>query len=150
MSSGHDRDRVALGLTDVEEDRTMRRGGPEGAPQVLRFVIDAARHLADRHFQNVTVLDVRGLSDLTDFIVIASGTSDRQILSVASEVEDLAAAVDLARYGRESDGSSTWVVLDFVDAVIHLFEPATRAHYDLEMLWGDAATIGWERDADSE
>ncbi len=42
------------------------------------------------------------------------------------------------------------VVLDFVDAVIHLFEPATRAHYDLEMLWGDAATIGWERDADSE
>ncbi len=150
MPTGHDRDRMALGLTDVEEDRTLRRGGPEGAQQVLRFVLDAARHLEDRHFQNVMVLDVRGLSDLTDYIVIASGTSDRQILGVAGEVEDLAAAVNLDRYGRESDGSSTWVVLDFVDAVIHLFEPATRAHYDLEMLWGDAATIGWERDADSD
>ena len=145
---GPDRERIALGLTEADRTRTLQRGGPEDADQVRAFVIDTARLLTDRHFHEVVILDVRGLSDLTDYILIASGTSDRQILAVADEVEDTASAADLSRYGREGDDSGTWLVLDFVDAVVPLCEPATRAVYDLEMLWGDASTVTWRREAD--
>lgn len=112
------------------------------------FVIEAARLLTDLHCENALVFDVRGLSDLTDYILIASGTSDRQIKSVADDVEDLAARSGLGRLGRELDGPAKWLVLDFVDAVVHLFEPQTRAHYDLEMLWGDAERVPWRRNGD--
>ena len=50
-----------------------------------------------------------------------------------------------AAHGQDQDGSATWVALDFVDVVVHLFEPAARGHYDLEMLWGDAIKVAWRR-----
>ncbi len=112
------------------------------------FVIAAARLVTDLHCENALVFDVRGLSDMTDYILIASGTSDRQIKSVADDIEDLAARSGLGRLGRELDGPAKWLVLDFVDAVVHLFEPQTRAHYDLEMLWGDADRVTWRRNGD--
>ncbi len=113
--------------------------------QTYRFVIEAARLLRDRHCENIIALDVRGLSNLTDYILIATGTSDRQMKAVGHELEDLAKLHHLARIGREIDGSSTWLALDFVDVIAHLFEPATRTHYDLEMMWGDAKPIHWDR-----
>jgi ribosome-associated protein len=113
--------------------------------QTRQFVIEAARLLNDLHCQDIVALDVRGLSPVTDYIVIASGTSDRQIRSVGDNVEDLAQQYGFSRYGRETDGKTTWVVVDFVDVVCHLFEPATRGHYDLEMMWGDAKPIAWRR-----
>ena len=84
-------------------------------------------------------------TDLTDYILIASGTSDRQIKGVAGQINDLAEEQGLERFGSERDSDSTWLVLDYVDAIIHLFEPVARAHYDLEMLWGDAPKIAWRR-----
>lgn len=119
------------------------RDGEEAG--LRRFVIEAARLLSDRHCEDIRIFDVRGLSQLTDYIVIATGTSDRQMKSVGSEVADMAREQGLSRYGTERDGSTTWVVLDFVHVMVHLFEPATRAHYDLEMLWGDAPTVEWRR-----
>lgn len=122
---------------------------PKGTARELKvrgFVIEAARLISDLHCEHVVVYDVRGISDLTDYIVIASGTSDRQIKGVASQVCDLAQNNGLERFGSERDADSTWLVLDFVDSIIHLFEPATRAHYDLEMLWGDAPQVTWQRD----
>ncbi len=79
--------------------------------------------------------------------MLASGTSERQIRSVGQEVEDLAKKSGLKRFGRDEDGRASWIVVDFVDAVVHLFEPAARAHYDLEMLWGDAPRVHWQRRA---
>lgn len=90
-------------------------------------------------------MDVRGLSEVTDYVMIASGTSDRQIRSVADEVEETAGEHGLSRFGRDADAPSNWIALDFVDLIVHLFEPATRAHYDLEMMWGDAPRIPWKR-----
>ncbi len=118
--------------------------------KVRSFVIEAARLISDLHCEQVVVYDVRGISDLTDYIVIASGTSDRQIKGVASQVCDLAHSTGLERFGSERDADSTWLVLDFVDSIIHLFEPATRAHYDLEMLWGDAPQVIWQRDVNAK
>lgn len=129
----------------ADDARKSQRRRAADAGQACRFAIDAARLLSDSHCEDVIVLDVRGLSDLTDYVLIASGTSDRQIKSVGQDVEDLAKEAGFDRYGRDTDEDNTWLVLDFVDVIVHLFEPATRAHYDLEMMWGDAPQVEWRR-----
>ncbi|MFA9477222.1 ribosome silencing factor [Phycisphaerales bacterium AB-hyl4] len=109
------------------------------------FAIETARLLADSHCEDVVIFDVRGLSDLANYIIIASGTSDRQIKSLAGHVNELAREHGFVRYGSDRDAASTWLALDYVDLMVHLFEPATRAHYDMEMLWGDAPRVSWHR-----
>ncbi len=111
--------------------------------RVRGFAVEAARLLADLHCEQVLLYDVRGMSDLTDYVLIASGTSDRQIRSVGRHVQDLARTYGLGRFGDERDTTTRWLVLDFVEVMVHVFEPATRAHYDLEMLWGDAESVRW-------
>ena len=117
---------------------------PEGA-DATDFAIEAARLLNDFKCEDVMVFDVRGLSELTNHVILASGTSDRQMRSLADDLEDLGKAKGFERYGAEGDDAATWIVADFVEVVVHLFEPATRAHYDLEMLWGDAPQVKWRR-----
>jgi len=109
------------------------------------FVIEAARLLADRHCENVVLLDVRGLSQVCDYVLIGSGTSDRQMKSLAEELEDLGGANDNPVFRSSQDSSVTWIVIDFVDLVAHLFEPDQRAYYDLEGLWSDAESVDWQR-----
>jgi len=116
-------------------------------PDARDFAIEAARLLADSHCEDVLIYDVRGQSELTDYIILASGTSDVQMRSVGQHVNKLALDYELERYGREHDQSRKWIVLDYVEVMVHLFEPATRAHYDLEMMWGDAPRIPWRRSA---
>jgi ribosome-associated protein len=118
---------------------------PDDIAPEKAFAIASARELADRHCEDVLVLDVRGISPLTQFVVIASGTSDRQMRSAGVHLKDIARAFDYERLGSDRDDGTTWIVLDFVDVMVHLFEPATRGHYDLEMMWGDAPRITWRR-----
>jgi ribosome-associated protein len=112
---------------------------------MLDFAIEAARLVRDDKCEDVLLLDVRELSQVTDFIIIASGTSDRQMHSVLRHVEELGKSRGIPSFRSSADDRSTWLLIDFVDLVVHLFEPNTRAHYDLEMLWGDAPRIAWER-----
>ena len=113
--------------------------------QIQKFAIESARLLSDLHCEDVVVFDLQRLSNLTDYMLIATGTSDRQIRSISKDVDDLAEKLGLVRFGREIDDLATWNVLDFVDVVIHLFDPDTRAHYDLEMMWGDAPEVVWQQ-----
>ncbi len=115
------------------------------AAAVRDFAVAAARLISDSHGEEIALLDVRAVSDVSDYILIASGTSDRQMRSVADDIEDLAKTHHLERFGRDLDEATTWIVLDFVDVIVHLFDPNTRAHYDLEMLWGDAPRVEWKR-----
>ncbi len=131
------------GLPTDNAERAERR--QKSAADAQGFVVEAARLLKDRHCEDVSAFDVRGLSDVTDYILIASGTSDRQIKAVGDELEDTAKPHDLERFGRDVDEPTNWLVLDFVDVVVHLFESATRAHYDLEMMWDDAPKVDWAR-----
>lgn len=112
-----------------------------------RFVCHVARLLTDLHCEDVLVFDVREISQITDYLVIASGTSERQLIGVAGRVADLAKEMGLDRFGADTDGASTWRVIDFSTVMVHLFEPLTRAHYDLEMLWGDAPKLRWRDEA---
>lgn len=118
------------------------------APQRLeaeQFAVAAAQLLNDYDCEDVRVLDVRGISPLTYFIVIASGTSDRQLRSLAKQVSALGEELGFERFGNDADEAATWIVADFVEVMVHLFEPNTRGHYDLEMLWGDAPEVKWRR-----
>lgn len=117
--------------------------------RIRDFARTAARLAHDSHCSEVVLLDVRELSDISDYILIATGVSDRQIRSVGNDIELLAKESRLAKMGRDSDGRSSWVVLDFVDVVVHLFDGVARAHYDLEMMWGDAPKVRWQRKADA-
>ncbi len=119
------------------------RGSSPAAAE--HFAIESARLLSDDKCQDVIVLDVRGLTQVTDFIVIGTGTSDRQMRSVLDHVEELGGKSGFTAFKRSVDERSTWILVDFVDVIVHLFEPGTRAHYDLEMLWGDARRPEWER-----
>ncbi|MBI1335693.1 MAG: ribosome silencing factor [Phycisphaera sp.] len=132
---------------DTPTEATATRPSPGNVPgdQVRSLVIDIARTLKDLHCEDVLVYDVHGLSDVTDYIVIATGTSDRQIVSVGTQVEKLANTVGLEKFGKDVDGPTTWLVLDLVEVVVHLFDPHARAFYDLEMMWGDAPKIDWRR-----
>lgn len=112
------------------------------------FAVEAARLILDDKCHDVVVLDVRGLSQVTDYIVIGSGTSDRQMRSALDDVAKLGAEQGFRSFRTNADERATWLLADFVDVVVHLFEPNTRALYDLEMLWGDADRIEWMRPGD--
>lgn len=141
-----DPDTKALGHTPSAHRPQPRRHDDEAFAATLRaFVIEAAQLLEDRHCDNVIVFDVQGICQVTDYIIIATGTSDRQIKSLGSELKVLAKERDIARMGDAVDADSSWLVVDLVDVVVHLFEEATREHYDLEMMWDDAPQIDISR-----
>lgn len=129
--------------------RQLRENDPTYAAGVVdakTFATHAARLLHDDNCSDVIVLDVRGLRQDCDYIVIGSGTSDRQMRGVAKNVEDLGTKQGFSVYRKHADERATWILADFVHVVVHLFEPNTRATYDIEMMWADAPRIAWERD----
>ena len=111
----------------------------------LDFAMEAARLLEDRHCTEVKLLDLRGISQVCDFILIGSGTSDRQMRSVADEVGTLGKERGTSRFRTNNDPASTWIIVDFIDLVVHLFEPSRRAYYDLEDLWSDSLSVEFAR-----
>ncbi len=102
------------------------------------FALAAAKVAAERHCSNITVLDLRGKSPATDYFVIATGTSNRQMRTVADEISEAAREQGLQRFGRAGYEQARWILLDYVDVVIHIFDSEYRDYYDLELLWGDA------------
>lgn len=108
-----------------------------------QFAVESARTAHELKCEEVVVMDLRGLSGVTDFFVIATGTSDRQLRSVAERIEEYGHRVGSRVFGRAGYDLGQWVLLDFVDVVVHLFDPERRAYYDLELLWGDAPKIDW-------
>jgi ribosome-associated protein len=105
------------------------------------FAIAAARIAQERHCSDILVLDLRGLSPATDYFVIATGTSERQMRTVCDEVTQAGREQSMSRFGRAGYEQGRWILLDFVDVVIHLFDSEYRSFYELELLWGDAEKV---------
>lgn len=103
----------------------------------------AATAIEDKQGRNVTLLDVSNLLGITDVFVIGSGSSQRQVRTLAQEVEGRLSAHGREPLHREGVEHSRWVLLDYGDVVVHLFDEETRAYYDLERLWGDAPRLEW-------
>jgi ribosome-associated protein len=109
------------------------------------FAVAAARVAAERHCSDIVVLDLKGKSPATDYFVIATGTSDRQMRTVADEICEAAREQGQQRFGRAGYEQARWILLDFVDVVIHIFDAEYRDYYDLELLWGDAKQLKWDK-----
>jgi len=102
------------------------------AETLKELIVDA---LEDLKAVNTVTLDVTGLTDVMDYLVISSGTSNRHVKSLASNVSMEAKKQGMRPIGVEGDDAGEWVLVDFGDVVVHVMLPATRDFYDLERLW---------------
>lgn len=109
----------------------------QDSPPLLSLVRKA---LEDMKAVDIRVLDVRGLSDVTDYMVIAGGTSDRHLRSVADRVVQMCKAAGQRPLGVEGEQQGEWVLVDLPDVMVHIMLPRTRELYQLEQLW-DAGSI---------
>ena len=135
--------------------------GPHGAPlanardfwyyslvpngNACQFAIELARIAHDHKASEITALDLRGISPVTDYIVICTGTSDRQIRAVADRVIEYGKMVGERPFGFAGHETARWIVIDYVDVVFHIFALPYRSYYDLELLWGDGPRLEWAR-----
>jgi ribosome-associated protein len=99
----------------------------------------AAELALERKGHDIVVLDLRGISTATDFFVLVSGTSDVQVKAIADHVVEELKTTGVRPTHVEGMRGARWVLLDYVDFVVHVFHPQARGFYQLENLWGDAA-----------
>jgi ribosome-associated protein len=102
--------------------------------KLQRTVVDA---LEDIKAQDIQVFNTTGLSDLFDRVVVASATSNRQTRSLASHVKEKAKEKGFPVVSTEGEDSGEWVLVDLGDMIVHIMQPAIRAYYNLEELWGE-------------
>lgn len=108
----------------------------------------AAREALEKKAKDVTVIDLRHLSSVTDYFVICSGDSDIQVQAIALHIKDKLkeAGFDLLR--MEGYLHAQWVLLDYGDFVVHVFHHEARAFYSLERLWGDAPPVDFDQETE--
>lgn len=114
------------------------------APGVISIGVDAAE---GRKATDVVALDLRGISSITDYFVICSGSSDTNVRAIADAVEEKLAAEGIKPFGVEGRSEGTWILLDYVDFVFHIFHHEKRAAFSLEELWSDAGRLEQETTA---
>lgn len=119
--------------------RTRSRRRAVERADVLQQIVAAA--LEDMKAVNVKALDVRGLTDIADMFVIASGNSDRHVKSIADRVVEKAKEAGFRAYGTEGARDGEWVLVDLNDVVVHVMLPRVREFYGLERLWEGGAPV---------
>ena len=100
--------------------------------EIAKILVSA---LEDRKAEDVRTYDVRGVSGLADFFVVASGTAAPHLKALVAGTQQAMRAAGVASYRTSGDPESGWIVVDYVDVVVHLFSPEARAYYALEKLW---------------
>jgi ribosome-associated protein len=110
-------------------------------PADLRRAIEL---IIDRKGQDMLLLDLRGLSNSTDYFLLVNGTSDTHVRAIADHLIDELRSEGMKPDHIEGLRTGRWVLIDFIDFVIHVFHPTAREFYQLERLWGDAPVIAVE------
>jgi ribosome-associated protein len=107
--------------------------------------VHAVQAALDKQAAEPAVLDLRGLSDVTDFFLICHGNSERQVLAIVDAVEErLRKELNLRPSHVEGRRTADWILMDYVDLVVHVFRSDRREFYRLERLWGDAPALDVE------
>lgn len=130
----------------------MREGPVDSRPgrnrpggKALQRALAAARTAEENRGRDIVVLDMRELSSMFDYFVLATGTSRRQLHAISEEIDHvLEERMGDRRLGIEGFQQGRWILLDYGDVVVHLFDPETRAYYALEELWADAERVPYE------
>lgn len=107
---------------------------------IARLAADA---IADKKGQDIVLLEVGDLFVITEVFVIATGTSRPHVQTLADRVEELLKEAGIRPLRDEGRPEAEWVLLDYGEVMVHLFQPAAREYYDLERLWRDAPVIEW-------
>lgn len=108
------------------------------------MAIGAARAAASKQAADIVILDVRDVIVITDYFVIATGGTERQVRTIVDAVEKVLRDRGERPIRREGEAEGRWVLLDYVDVVVHVFGQEERDFYDLERLWRDAPTVDWQ------
>ncbi|MEK6644010.1 MAG: ribosome silencing factor [Planctomycetota bacterium] len=108
-----------------------------------RFGIACAKLMKEDHCEDVVMLDLVGISPICDYFVIGTGTSDRQMRAVADHIEQMGRKMGERAYIVDGYQEGAWVIVDYVDTVIHLFDEERRLYYDLDSMWGERPRIDW-------
>lgn len=108
---------------------------PEEFPPEVGRAVELA---LERKALHVAILDLKGISSATDYFVIATGNSDVQVKAIADHIVDELKKDDVRPAHVEGMRGGRWVLVDYIDFVVHVFHPEARAFYQLENLWGDA------------
>jgi len=112
----------------------------------LEQVIEMAKLAQGRNAEDILVLDLREISPVTDYFIIATGTSDRQICSLADEIKhEMKSRYQTQLFRAAGMEQGDWVVMDYFDFVVHIFNRDLRKYYDLELIWGEAKRIDWQK-----
>jgi len=112
------------------------------------WILDIARLIEGRHGRDIVLLDVRDISPVADYFLVATGTSSRQLVAIADELKQIGKKNGNPPWKIAGRDTGQWVVVDFVDIVVHLFSEELRNYYELEMVWGQADRVEW-RDNES-
>lgn len=113
------------------------------------LAIEAARAADDKKATDVLIMDMRDTLGITDYFVIASGTNDRQVKRIRDAVEERLREHGVKPVRREGERFGRWVLLDYLDIVVHVFLDEDREYYNLERLWGNVPTVEWQDGAGS-
>ena len=125
-----------------EETSSPTINDPDASRDLALQVAEAA---LDKKASRIEIIDVRGKVDYTDYVVVMSGRSDRQVAAIARGIEETLKRDHGQRCaGVEGLPQGNWVLLDFGDVVVHIFHQDTRGYYDLEALWLDADRVEFE------
>ena len=116
------------------------------AQLTLEQAIQCARIGEDNIAKDILILDLRGITPIFDFFVLMTGASRRQIHTLAEEVDAFMRSQDEKRLSIQGYQASRWVVQDYGDIVVHVFDQDSRAYYALEDLWADANQVDWQRE----
>ena len=124
---------------------TKKKTSPADLPPALDRAMMAAQIIADSKGENIKILDLRELTQAFDFFVIASGKSSRQLHAISDGIDDVFQKnLHDVRRGICGYQDSLWIINDYDDVVVHLFEPGKREFYALEELWGKAKVVPFE------
>ena len=129
------------GEVHVTQARESRHQAEEESPPEVAVALEAA---LERNAREPVLLDLRGLSDATDWFLIASGDSDTHSRAIADNILERMRESGFRPAGVEGKAGATWILLDYITLVIHVFLPRVRDYYELERLWGDAPAMAVE------
>jgi ribosome-associated protein len=119
---------------------------PASASASLERALQCARIGDDNKAKDILILDLRGITPIFDYFILMTGASRRQIHTLAEEVDAYMRSEDEKRLSIQGYQASRWIVQDYGDIVVHVFDQESREYYALEDLWADAPHIDWKRE----
>ncbi len=108
------------------------------------FAIQCAKTMQSDQCEDLVILDLHEVSPVTDFFVIGTGTSDRQMHAVADNIKHMAKDLGEIPFSVDGYDEGSWIIMDYIDVIVHVFDSEKRAYYDLDSLWGDNPKVPWE------